>query len=182
MIASVENKTKNTLAYSLLFLLFTYLSPPAHSQTGPSATLGFGNYELINIGLQYQISRTSLFAITGGSNLKINNATAWSAGLSFKQVFPKPLVWGLQPGYSIGANFWTNDDDLYYFENISFPLNVLFVYPINSSFSILAENGLILTKIITSERKQNVTTGFPNRTNYNFSVKLIYRFHRNAKE
>ena len=108
----------------------------------------------------------------------ISNSTAWSAGLSFNQIFPKPILWQIQPGYSIGATYWTNNDELYYFENLSFPLNVILSYPISSSISVLAENGFILTYVMTSDRKQNVTAGFPKRSNYNFSLKFVYKFNQ----
>jgi hypothetical protein len=151
------------------------------AQTGPGVFIGIDNYQLAHVGFQYQISRISSFELFLGTNFHINKNKEWSTGLSFNQLYIKPIVGKLNPGYSIGTVYWVHEDELYRFENISFPLKVLLSYPLSNQLTIRGEAGAIYTYVITSDRKQNEEAGFPNRANFNFGFKLIYKFRKDEK-
>src|SRR4051812_44177395 len=76
-----------------------------------SLTAGWGYYELVNAGFQWNYSKRSSLSAYLGSNLGVSQNTSWAAGLSFDQVFLKPTSWKIKPGYSIGVLAWTRDDD-----------------------------------------------------------------------
>jgi hypothetical protein len=145
---------------------------------GFSLTAGLGKYELLNVGAQWNFAKRSSFSVYGGSNLGLNNQTSWSAGLSFDEVFLKPLNWKLKPGYSLGAIYWTNEDELYLFRTLSFPIMALLAYPISPSLVIRLEGGVIYSSVLESDRKQNVEAGFPDRYNGNIRINLIYKLKR----
>lgn len=155
----------------MLFFCSTFLS----AQSKLSVTEGWGYYELTNIGVRYNFSEKSSLWLYGGTNFGLNNKTLWSAGLTFDQTFRKPLFWKLKPGYSLGALYWTSDDDLYYFRTLSIPAMVLLAYPISDSFTIRAEGGGLLNSVLTSDRKQNVEAGYPSRVNGNVRLTIIYK-------
>jgi hypothetical protein len=160
--------------YMLWFLLMagnTFLS----AQSKFSLTGGWGYYELINIGVQWNINEISSLSLYGGTNLFISDNRSWTAGLSFDQTFKRPIVWKLKPGYSLGLLYWTSDDDLYYFRNISFPAMALLAYPLSRSLTVKAEGGVIFTSVLESDRKQNVEAGYPQRFNGNVRLSIIYK-------
>jgi hypothetical protein len=166
-----ENVLKSCLLFILLFSTGNYLV----AQSKFSLTGGWGYYEQINIGAQWNISKISSLSLYGGTNLIINETKVWTAGLSFDQTFQKPVVWKLQPGYSLGILFWTSNDDLYYFKNISYPIMAILAYPVSRTVMIKAEGGILLTKVLLSDRKQNVEAGYPQRFNGNVRLSLIYK-------
>ena len=151
------------------------------AQNGISLIGGIDYYQLANVGAQWNYSKRSSLELSVGSNFNVNKNTAWAYSLSFNQVFLKPNNWKVKPGYSIGSIFWTHNDDAYYFNNLSLPIMGLLSYPISSSLMIRIEGGIIFTKVLQSERKQNVIAGFPQRINENFGVKFIYKIKRNEK-
>jgi hypothetical protein len=158
----------------LLVFLFagsTFLS----AQSKFSATAGWGYYELVNIGAQWNISEISSLSLYGGTNLGRSDTKYWAAGLSFDQTFRKPVVWKLKPGYSLGALYWTSNDDLYNFKNMAFPFMALLAYPISSSISARVEGGVLFNAILQSDRKQNVEAGYPDRFNGNVRFTIIYK-------
>ena len=175
LIKILNRKYKQHLAFwgAVLLLL---ASGNLHAQKGFSLTTGLSKYELANVGVQWNYSNISSFSAFAGSNFGLNNNTEWAAGLSFNQVFRKPANWKLKPGYSLGTIFWTHNDDLYYFKTMSFPLMALLEYPITSTLKVRAEGGIVFSAVMQSDRKQNVTAGFPKRFDGDFGVKIIYKF------
>ena len=159
----------------LLLLLFGVMNDDA-AQGKFSLTGGWGYYELVNIGAQWNFSKACSFSLYGGSNFGVNNKTSWSTGLSFDQTFQKPLVWKIKAGYSLGMLCWTSNDDLYYFTNLSIPVMALLAYPVSKSVSARIEGGPILNIVAQSDRKQNVEAGYPARFNANVRVSILYKF------
>lgn len=162
-------------------VLLLLASGNLNAQKGFSVTAGLGKYELANVGVQWNFSQISSLSAFGGTNLGLNNNTSWATGLSFEQVFQKPINWKLKPGYLLGAIFWTHNDELYFFKTMSFPAMALAAYPVSSKLTICAEGGIVFSKVMQSDRKQNVTAGYPERFNGNFAIKFIYNFSRNEK-
>jgi hypothetical protein len=152
------------------------LSNFTSAQSKFSLTAGWGYYELVNIGAQWNITQISSLSLYGGANMGSREKQQWSAGISFDQTYRKPIVWKLKPGWSVGALYWSSNDDLYYFKTLSFPFMVLLAYPVSNSLSLRAEGGLILSAILQSDRKQNVEAGYPDRFNGNVRLSIIYKF------
>ena len=140
-----------------------------------SVTGGWGYYELANVGVQWNFSKRSSISVYGGSNLGLNQNTTWSLGLSFDQVFFKPTDWKIKPGYSVNAVYWTNENDLYYFKTISFPIMMLLAYPLSPSLTVRLEGGVVLSSTLESDRKQNVEAGYPDRFNGNLRINMVYK-------
>jgi hypothetical protein len=178
--SSISLQMKNiiesyNLKLSLFFILFFTGNGLICAQNKFSLSGGWGYYERINIGAQWNFSNVSSLSLYGGSNFGLNDNTAWTAGLSFDQIFQKPIIWKLKPGYSLGLLYWTSDDDLYYFKNMSFPVMALLSYPISDKVYLRAEGGIIFTAVIQSDRKQNVEAGYPDRFNGNVKLSIIYK-------
>ena len=95
--------------------------------------------------------------------------------VSFDQVFFKPTDWIIKPGYSINVLYWTNENDLYYFETISFPFMMLLAYPLSPSLTIRIEGGIVISSTLESDRKQNVEAGYPDRFNGNLRINMVYK-------
>ncbi|MFN8135834.1 MAG: hypothetical protein U0Z17_11640 [Bacteroidales bacterium] len=161
-----------------ILLLLLLLPPGLMAQKSFSVSAGWGVYELVNVGGQWNYSKKSSLSFFAGSNFGIDNNTQWSAGTAFVHIFRKPASWKLKPGYSLGATFWTRDDELYLFKTLSFPIMGVLSYPLSASLSIRAEGGLVLSTVLASDRKQNVQSGYPDRYNGNFSVRLIYNLNK----
>jgi hypothetical protein len=141
-----------------------------------SLTGGWGNYNMVNVGTQWNFTERSSLSTFVGSSLGWNGNTGWATGLSFEQVFLKSIIhWKIKPGYSLGTIYWTQNDELYYFETFSFPAMVILAYPISSKISIHAEGGGIMNAVQTSDRKQNVEAGYPSRFNGAIRLSLIYK-------
>ncbi len=162
-------------------VLLLFVSGNLNAQKGFSLTGGLGIYELANVGVQWNFSPISSLSAFAGTNLGLNNNTAWATGLSFNQIFRKPENLKLKPGYSLGTIFWTHNDDLYLFKTMTFPVMALLEYPLTPLLKVRAEGGIVFSKVLQSDRKQNVTAGYPERFNGNFALKLIYKFNRNEK-
>jgi len=172
-------KKQHLTLWGVVLLLLA--SGNINAQKGFSLTGGLGTYELANVGVQWNFSQISSLSVFGGTNLGLNNNTAWATGFSFEQVFQKPQNWKLKPGYSVGAIFWTHNDELYFFKTMSIPVMALVAYPISSNLTVRAEGGVAFSKVMQSDRKQNVTAGYPERFNGNFAIKFIYKFSRNER-
>jgi hypothetical protein len=149
--------------------------PDTPEHKGFSLTAGWGIYELFNLGGQWNFAKRSSLSAFAGSNLGLNDKKQWSAGLYFDQVFLKSIIWKLKPGYSLGTIYWTQDDELYYFQTLSFPFMAMLAYPVSPLFTIRAEGGVILSSVLVADRKQNVQSGYPDRFNGNFRLNLIYK-------
>lgn len=172
----MNDKTKKScLKNCLLLLLLLSGSTLLSAQSKFSLSAGWGYYEGANIGAQWNITEISSFSLYGGTNFGFNYSKVWTAGLSFAQTFKKPIVWKLKPGYSLGLLYWTSDDEMYYFKNISFPLMIGLTYPVSEKLSMRAEGGAIFTSVIQSDRKQNVEAGYPDRHNGNVRLSIIYK-------
>jgi hypothetical protein len=159
----------------MLILMLFVTSSIMSGQQKFSLSAGWGFYEAANIGVQWNISDVSSLSLYGGTNFGLNSTTVWTAGLSFAQTFRKPIIWKLRPGYSLGLLYWTSDDELYYFKNLSFPLMIGLTYPVSEKLSVRAEGGAIFTSVMQSDRKQNVEAGYPDRHNGNVRLGIIYK-------
>jgi hypothetical protein len=168
------NKKSSVKTFLVVLLLLTGCNL-TYGQGKFSLSAGWGYYEATNIGARWNISEVSSLSVYGGTNFNLNYSKVWTAGLSFSQTFKKPIVWKLRPGYSLGLLYWTSDDELYYFKNISYPLMIGLTYPVSEKLSIRAEGGAIFTNVIQSDRKQNVEAGYPDRHNGNVRFSLIYK-------
>jgi hypothetical protein len=163
--------------YCCLFFIFLLTgSYDLSAQSKFSATAGWGYYELVNIGAQWNMTQIASLSMYGGANLGSKEKQQWSAGLSFDQTFLKTIIWKLKPGYSIGAMYWTSDDDLYYFKSMAFPFMALLAYPLSGTLSARVEGGLVFNAVLQSDRKQNIEAGYPDRFNGNFRLSIIYKF------
>jgi hypothetical protein len=159
----------------LMFILLFLSNINLPAQSGFSLTAGIGKYELLNIGGQWNFAKRSSLSVFAGSNLGVNNKKAWAGGIYFDQVFIKPVNWKIKPGYSLGAIYWTQDDELYYFRTLSIPFMALLAYPVLPVLTVRAEGGIIFSSVLSSDRKQNVESGYPDRFNGNFRINLIYK-------
>ena len=168
--------SRKRLELGFLFLILMASSHLLSAQGKFSATAGWGYYEQINVGAQWNFSKKCSFSLYGGTNFGLGDKTIWTAGFSFDQTFLKPIVWKLKPGYSIGILHWTSDDDLYHFENMAFPIMAILAYPVSESLSARIEGGPVFNFNTESERKQNVEAGYPKRFNGNIRLSVIYRF------
>jgi hypothetical protein len=167
---------RNYLQACLLLILLPVLNNAANAQSKFSLTAGWGYYELVNIGAQWNMTQISSLSVYAGANMGSREKQLWSAGLSFDQTFLKPIVWKLRPGYSLGMLYWISNDDLYTFKNLAFPFMALLAYPISNAVTVKAEGGMIINAILESDRKQNVEAGFPDRFNGNVKLSIIYKF------
>jgi hypothetical protein len=173
----ISRKVKrNYNAVCLLLILLPVWSNIGSAQSKFSATAGWGYYELVNIGAQWNMTQISSLSVYAGANMGTREKQLWSAGLSFDQTFLKPIVWKLRPGYSLGMLYWISNDDLYTFKNLAFPFMALMAYPISNAITFKAEGGIIINAILESDRKQNVEAGFPDRFNGNVRLSIIYKF------
>lgn len=160
------------------FLLLNFILPvETNAQNNLSITAGIGFYDLANVGTSWKFTKRSSVSVYAGSNFGLNNKTLWSVGLTFDQIFLKPTNWKVKAGYSVSALYWTQNDDLYKFKNLSFPLMLLLSYDINSFLTIRGESGLNLTSVLESERKQNVRSGYPDRISVNYRLTLQYKLN-----
>ncbi len=75
----------------VLILIFFALSSVASSQSKFSVTAGWGYYELVNIGAQWNITQISSLSVYAGANMGTKEKQLWSAGMSFDQTFLKPI-------------------------------------------------------------------------------------------
>jgi len=145
-----------------------------------SATTGWGNYNLANVGAQWNYSEKSSLSAFYGSNFRLGDSFSWATGLSHEHVFQKSILrWKIKPGYSIGTIYWIQDDDLYYFETLSFPAMAMIAYPLNSKISLHIEGGGIYNAVLVSDRKQNVEAGYPLRFNGIYRISLIFNLNKN---
>jgi hypothetical protein len=161
---------------SVMLIFWVMYNSFGHAQGKFSVTAGWGNYNMVNAGTQWNFSERSCLSTFLGSSLGWNGNTGWATGLSFEQVFLKSIIrWKIKPGYSVGTMFWTQNDEFYYFETLSFPVMAILAYPISPKISIHAEGGGILNSVLTSDRKQNVEAGYPSRMNGAVRLSIIYK-------
>lgn len=159
-------------------ILFFVTNNSLLAQDKFSLTAGWGKYELANMGIQWNYSKKSSLSAYAGTNFGLNNNTSWAFGLTFDQVYLKPVNWKIKPGYSIGAILWTRDDELYYFKTLSLPIMALLSYPISPKLIARVESGIVISKVSESDRKQNVEAGFPKRTDVNLRLNIIYKLRK----
>jgi hypothetical protein len=162
--------------FFLFLTLLLFGSQFLSAQGKFSATAGWGYYELVNIGAQWNMTQISSLSLYAGGNMGPKEKQQWSAGLSFDQTYRKPIVWKIKPGWSVGTLYWTSNDDLYYFKNLAFPFMALLAWPASSSLSLRAEGGILFNAVLQSDRKQNVEAGYPDRFNGNVRFSIIYKF------
>ncbi len=148
----MKKRLRNFLKLALVLLPCLTWGESLYSQGRFSASAGWGYYELTNIGIQWNYSEISTLSLYAGYNFGTNDRTSWSAGLSFDQTYRKPLFWKIKAGYSLGAIYWSNDDDLYHFTNISLPVMPLLAYPVSPVLTLRVEGGVIFTAVLESDR------------------------------
>ena len=151
------------------------------AQSPFSVSAGMGRYELTHIAAHWHVSPSSSLALLAGTNFGINNNTQFSTGMAFSQVLFSSKEWKFKPGYSISSIFWTRDDELYYFKTLSFPLMLTLNYQYSSKLNVRFESGTTISEVLVSDRKQNVTSGFPEYINANFKLSVIYRLPSTKK-
>ena len=161
---------------NLIFLLLLVCGNTLSAQGKFSVSAGWGYYELTNIGARWNVSELSSLSVFAGTNFGMNDKKLLATGLSYDHTFRNAHIWKLRPGYSLGACYWTSDDDLYYFSSIAFPAMVMMTFPVSQSILLRVEGGGVLNAVLTSERKQNVEAGFPARGNGNVRLSVIYKF------
>ncbi len=168
-------------AWLLLFFMLLISNDEANAQSRYSVSAGVGRYELSHLAAHLHISSSCSFALIGGSNFGVNNNTQYSLGLAFDQTLFKSKEWKIKPGYSINTILWTRDDELYYFKTLSFPLMLSATYNHSSLISFRVEGGTTLSKTLVSDRKQNVTSGYPEYINGNFKLSVVYHLSQHKK-
>jgi len=166
-----------------LLLIFTAIGNTEEllAQSPFSVSAGMGRYELSHIAAHWHVSSSSSLALLAGTNFGIDKNTQFSTGLAFSQVLFSSKEWKFKPGYSISSILWTRDDELYYFKTLSFPLMLSASYQYSSSFRFRIEAGAVYSEVLVSDRKQNVTSGFPEYINANFKLNVIYRLPSTKK-
>lgn len=161
------------------FILFCILIPGiffrASAQKSFDVTAGIGYYELTHVGIAWNYSQKSALGLYGGTNFNREGIELTSIGLSYSHVYRKPLFWKLQPGFSLKAQYWDQDDDNYYFNNASFLFQGSMTYPFTDRLRVGLEGGGVLNFALETERKQNNTAGFPTRWNGNVCFSVRYR-------
>jgi hypothetical protein len=159
---------------TIFFLLLVY-SNTISAQGKISVSAGWGYYELTNIGIRWNISESSALSIFGGTNFSLYDKKMVATGLSYDHSFRNDLIWKLKPGFSLGAYYWTSDDELYYFSSIALPAMIMLTYPVSESVLLRAEGGGVFNAVMVSDRKQNVEAGYPARGNGNIRLSIIYK-------
>jgi len=179
------NTSKKHIQVTLSGIVFIFIlltTSNLNAQNEFSGSLGAGKYELINAGVQWKFAQTLSLKAYAGTNFGVDDKQLYAGGLSFIQVFQKSILnWKIKPGYSVGAVYWTQDDELYYFETLSFPIMVLVEYPVLPNLAIRIEGGFVLSQNLVSDRKQNTTAGFPERFDENYQLSIIYKLNRHEK-
>jgi len=139
------------------------------------ATVGWGYYELLHVGLAAKVVGRSTVGILVGSNLGTNGRTNWSAGFSYAHAVGPP-VWDVQLGWKVTALYWTQSDPDYDWKLLSLPFGVTAVQPLTPELSVALDAGVTFTTTLASDRKQDVTFSNPHRWNGSVCVELRYRF------
>jgi hypothetical protein len=85
------------------------------------------------------------------------------------------------PGVSLKTQYWNQDDDNYYYNNISFLFQAVLSYPVNNQLRLGIEGGGVLNYALETERKQNTTVGYPARWNGNGAFFIRYRINKKTK-
>jgi len=173
------NKSQTKLSGNfilLICLLITANLPKTYGAGNFSLSAGWGNYNLVNVGIQWNYSEKSSLSAFYGTNFQWGDSKSQASGLSYKMVFRQSLIgWKIKPGFSIGTIYWTQDDELYYFKTLSFPAMAILAYPLSPKLSLHIEGGGIYNSVLVSDRKQNVEAGHPLRVNGIYRIGLIYK-------
>jgi hypothetical protein len=162
------------LLYGIIFLALMIAVFDVRGQNILEVALGLGYYELTHAGVYWGYSEKSSVGIYAGTNFEYEGKRILSLGLSYSQVFPKPLLWKLKPGFSIKPQFWTQDDENYYFSNLAL-ITQLGLHMRLNRFVVGLEGGGVLNYTVKTDRKQNVTAGSPSRANGNFNFSIRYQ-------
>lgn len=165
----------------LFWILVPGIFSTASAQKTFDVTTGIGYYELIHLGVDWNYSAKSSIGLYAGTNFNINGIQRNSIGLSFRHIYAKPLIWKIQPGFSLKAQYWDQDDDNYYFNSISFLFQCALSYSLNNNLRVAVEGGGVLNSALETERKQNVIVGYPTRWNGNVTFSIRYRINKKTK-
>ena len=111
----------------------------------------------------------------GGTNFRLMDEKIRCIGLDYTHVYPKPILWILQPGFSFEPQYWTQDDENYNFKNLCLISQAILRCRINEILSVNVKGGAVLNYAIETERKQNTTVGYPTRWNGNLALTLVCR-------
>ena len=163
-----------TIRLAFWLSLFTAASS-AFAQDRFSFSAGYGYYETANAGANWHWSELSSMGIYAGTNFGRHDRKIRTIGVDYSRIYLKEIFWKLRPGFSIQAQYWSQDDENYWFSNIATLLHGVLQYPVSRSFQVNIEGGGVLNYAIETNRKQNTTAGFPNRWNGNFAVGIVYQ-------
>jgi hypothetical protein len=170
---------KSTIFLSCFFLTGIIFSASAQKKFDVATGIGF--YELVHVGVAWNYSAKSSVGLYMGTNFNAQGIHRKDIGLSFTHIYIKPLVWKIQPGFSLKAQYWDQDDVNYYFTNLSFLFQGVLSYSVNSSLRLVMEGGGVLNAALETERKQNTTVGYPARWNGNVAFSIRYRINKKTK-
>lgn len=181
---TVRNPCNSTIRKRVICLLWVCIPGlffSASAQKGFDVVTGIGYYELVHVGVTWNYSAKSSLGLYMGTNFHAQGILRKAIGLSFTHIYLKPLLWKIQPGFSLKTQYWDQDDDNYYFTNISFLFQAVLSYPVNKNMRLVLEGGGVLNGAMDTERKQNITVGYPSRLNGNVAFSIRYRINKKAK-
>jgi hypothetical protein len=164
----------------LFCILMSGISFTAPAQKNFEASTGIGYYELLHIGVDWNYSAKSSIGLYAGTNFNAQGTQRKSIGLAYRHIYLKPLIWKIQPGFSFKTQYWNQDDENYYFNNVSFLFQAVLSYPVNNWLRLGIEGGGVLNYALETERKQNTTAGYPARWNGNGAFFIRYRLNRKS--
>jgi len=183
-VLNLINHRFSVVRKSIIFLscfFLTGISFSVSAQQKFDFATGIGYYELVHVGVAWNYSAKSSLGLYAGTNFHAQGIKRKSVGLSFTHIYVKPLVWKIRPGFSLKTQYWDQDDDNYYFTNISFLFQGVLSYPVNNNLRLIAEGGGVLNGALATERKQNITVGYPTRWNGNVAFSIRYQINKKTK-
>jgi hypothetical protein len=182
----ITGKMSKTVTGKYWIVLFCILVSgfffTASAQKSFDVTAGIGYYELTHAGILWNYSAKSSVGLYGGFNvLNRSEKKLNSIGLSFTHIYLKPLFWKIQPGFSFKTQYWNQEDDNYFIDNVSFLFQGVLSYPVNNRLRLGIEGGGVLNFAMETERKQNTTVGYPTRWNGNGTFFISYRLNKKSQ-
>lgn len=171
--ASARKDTGAVLALGIALSLFLP-GRQAMAQSKLCLEAGMGYYELVHVGAYWNYAERSSVGLYAGTNFRYKERNNYSAGLAYHNVMLFSL-WKIHPGFSIKAQYWSQDDENYFISNLSFIGNASLNLPIGDHWLISAQGGGVLNYTLQTDRKQNVTAGYPARANGNYCLNVRYK-------
>lgn len=168
-----------SIQLGILLTMFT-TAGTAFAQDRFSFSTGYGYYETINAGVNWHWSEKSSMGIYAGTNFGLNDRRIRSIGVDYSRIYPNELFWKLRPGFSLQGQYWSQDDENYWFGNVALLMHGVLQYPISQTLQVNLEGGGVLNYATDTDRKQNTTAGFPKRWNGNVAIGIIYQLNRKS--